>query len=230
MTELLLIRHGETAWNAERRLQGYLNIALNSVGVQQARLLASALQGDPPDVIISSDLQRARATAAPLAQIAAVEMIVDTALRERCFGAFEGLRYDEINHHYSAAHTAWQARELDACFPPRVDTDGIHPAETLREFSRRAVAAVLSHLQRHRGKKIAIVTHGGVLDCVYRFSTGMPLEKKRDFEIANASVNRFHWEHDKLTLLQWGDVSHLPAVECDAVESVVMPGKYFKTR
>ena len=218
MTELVLIRHGETAWNAERRLQGYLDIALNQVGVQQARLLAAALQGDPPDVIVCSDLQRARATAAPLAQVAAVEVIVDTSLRERCFGAFEGLRYDEINDHFPVAHSAWQARELDARFPPRVDPDGVHAAETLLEFSRRAVSAVLAHLQRHRGKKIAIVTHGGVLDCVYRFSAGMPLEKKRNFDIANASVNRFFWECDKLTLRQWGDVSHLPTRVRDAVE------------
>ena len=218
MTELVLIRHGETAWNAERRLQGYLDIALNPIGVQQAHLLAAALQYAPPDVIVSSDLQRARATAAPLAQVAAIQMIIDSSLRERCFGAFEGLRYDEINHHFPVAHSAWQAREIDARFPPRVDTDVIYPAETLREFSLRAVEAVLVHLRRHRGKKIAIVTHGGVLDCVYRFSTGMPLEKKRDFDIANASVNRFLWEHDKLTLLQWGDVSHLPMRVRDTVE------------
>lgn len=218
MTELVLIRHGQTAWNAEKRLQGHLDIPLNAVGVQQAELLALALQAEPPDVVISSDLQRACATARPLAQVAAVEPIIDTALRERCFGAFEGLRYDEIGRHFPDAYLAWQTRDVDARFPAGVHRSTMHIAETLREFSQRAVASVLGHLQRHRGKKIAIVTHGGVLDCVYRFSTGMALEHKRDFEIANASVNRFRWEHDTLTLLQWGDVDHLPARVLDDVE------------
>lgn len=213
MTEILLIRHGETDWNAERRLQGHLDIALNAVGHRQASLLAAALRSEQIHAVISSDLQRARDTAQPLVQDGAVEWIIDAALRERSFGAFEGLRYDEIGTHFPQAHAAWQAREIDARYPA-----GVHAAETLREFFQRTIAGVLAHVRQHAGKKIAIVTHGGVLDCLYRFSTGMALEKKRNVEIANASVNRFRWHHGRLELLTWGDVSHLSMPVLDDLE------------
>ncbi len=213
MTDILLIRHGETDWNAERRVQGHLNIALNAVGHRQAEMLATALRDEAPQVVISSDLQRACDTARPLVQGCGVEWIIDAGLRERCFGAFEGVRYDEIEMYFPQAHAAWQAREIDARYPA-----GIHVAETLREFSQRAIASVVGHAQRHAGKKIAIITHGGVLDCVYRFSTGMALEKARNVEINNASVNRFRWHQGRLELLQWGDVSHLSMPVLDDLE------------
>lgn len=213
MTEILLIRHGETDWNVERRMQGHLDIALNAVGHRQAELLAAVLHGEAIQAVISSDLRRACDTARPLVQDGAVGWTIDAALRERCFGAFEGLRYDEIEAHFPQAHAAWQARAIDARYPA-----GVHRAETLREFSQRAIAGVLAQVRRHAGKKIAIVTHGGVLDCVYRFSTGMALEKKRSVEIANASVNRFRWYQDRLELLKWGDVSHLPMPVLDDLE------------
>ena len=213
MTTIWLIRHGETDWNAEHRLQGHLDIPLNHVGIDQAALLATALQREQPEVVIASDLQRARDTALPLARSCSLDLLIDSALRERCFGAFEGLRYDEIGAHFPQAHAAWQAREIDARYPA-----GVHIAETLREFSERAVASVLHHAQSHVGKNIAIVTHGGVLDCLYRFVTGMPLDKKRDFEIGNASVNRFRWHQGALQLVRWGDVDHLPSRVLDDIE------------
>ena len=213
MTDILLIRHGETSWNAEHRLQGHLDIALNQVGIEQAARLATALQRDPPQIVIASDLQRARDTARPFVAANSVELLIDGALRERCFGAFEGLRYDEIGAHFPQAYVDWQARDLDARYPA-----GINKAETLREFSERAVASVLGHVQRHAGKKIAVVTHGGVLDCLYRFATGMALEKKRDFDIGNASINRFRWDRGALKLVQWGDVDHLTSRVLDDIE------------
>ena len=213
MTEILLIRHGETSWNAEHRLQGHLDIALNQTGIEQAALLATALQRDPPQIVIASDLQRARDTARPLAAASSVELLIDSNLRERCFGAFEGLRYDEISTHFPQAYMDWQDRAIDARYPV-----GINEAETLREFFERAVTSVLGHAQRHAGKKIAIVTHGGVLDCLYRFATGMALEKKRDFEIGNASINWFRWDQGTLQLVRWGDVDHLTSRVLDDIE------------
>ena len=210
MTEIIVIRHGETDWNAERRMQGFIDIALNSAGQRQASLLATALQSEAFDRIIASDLQRAVATAQAIASPRGVPLLTDPQLRERCFGAFEGLRYDEINLHYPGEHAAWLARQVDARYPP-----GRHPAETLREFYARSVAAVIGHAQQNAGKRIAIVTHGGVLDCLYRCSTGMALEKQRAVEIRNASVNRFVWNGRDLQLTLWGDVAHLsqPALD-----------------
>ena len=128
MTEIIVIRHGETDWNAERRMQGFIDIALNTIGQRQASLLATALQNEAFDSIIASDLQRAVATAKAIALPRGMLLLTDPQLRERCFGAFEGLRYDEINVHYPGEHATWLAREVDARYPA-----GANPAETLRE-------------------------------------------------------------------------------------------------
>ncbi|GAA4014038.1 histidine phosphatase family protein [Actimicrobium antarcticum] len=209
-TEILLIRHGETDWNAERRLQGFRDIGLNDHGRQQAAALAQALRDDVLDVVIASDLQRAWHTAQTLATPRQLTVITDASLRERCYGAFEGLRYDEIVDHFPVAHAAWMAREIDARFPP-----GAHPAETLREFSARSVSSVIALAQQHRGKKIAIVTHGGVLDCLYRAARGLGLDTARDFDIMNTGVNRFVWDGTALHVVQWGDVAHLSSETLD---------------
>ena len=210
MTELLLIRHGETDWNAERRLQGFLDIGLNDHGRQQAVALAQALGDEVLDAIIASDLQRALHTAQALALPRALTVQVDASLRERCYGAFEGLLYDEIAGIYPQAHASWMAREIDARFPP-----GQQNAETLREFSARAVDSVIAVARRHAGKKIAIVTHGGVLDCVYRAARGVQLDSARDFDIVNTGINRFHWDGNVLSVLQWGNVAHLGEAPLD---------------
>lgn len=204
MTEILLIRHGETAWNFEARLQGHLDIALNPNGVAQAQLLAQALHAEPLDAIIASDLQRARQTAEAIAATRGMTVTIDSALRERCFGAFEGLLYDEIEVHFPQAYQQWKAREVDARYP-----SGKHQAETLREFSARSLRSVIGHAQRHRGQRIAIVTHGGVLDCLYRAARDIDLARARDFDIRNTAVNRFSWDGTILKLTRWGDVSHL---------------------
>ena len=114
MNKILLIRHGETAWNAERRLQGYLDIPLNDEGERQARLLAEALESESIDVVVSSDLHRARQTAQAVATLRGMPLHVDPALRERCYGGFEGLLYSEIEQRFPAEFAAWQARDVDA--------------------------------------------------------------------------------------------------------------------
>jgi probable phosphoglycerate mutase len=212
MTELLLIRHGETDWNAERRLQGFLDIGLNDRGRQQAAALAQALRDEVLDVVIASDLQRAVHTAQALAVPRGLAVLTDAGLRERCYGAFEGLRYDEIVDHFPQAHASWMAREIDARFPP-----GPQIAETLREFSARAIENVIAIAQRHAGQKIAIVTHGGVLDCVYRAARGVGLDSERDFDIMNTGINRFHWDGKLLTVLQWGNIAHLDQAALDEI-------------
>ena len=95
-TTLLLVRHGETAWNAEHRIQGHLDIPLSPSGIQQAARLAKRLAGTPIDAIYSSELVRAWLTAEPLAACVGVPIVAETRLRERSFGIFEGLTLDEI--------------------------------------------------------------------------------------------------------------------------------------
>ena len=206
--KIILIRHGETAWNAERRLQGHLDIPLNAEGERQARMLAGALAAEPLDLIVSSDLQRARQTAQAVATLRGMPLQIEPGLRERCYGGFEGLLYSEIEQRFTAEFAAWQARDVDAILP-----DGKNCGETFRQFYERATGAILGLAQAHPGRTIAMVAHGGVLECAYRMALGLPLETPRDFKVFNASINRFHLEEGRLALDSWGEVGHLqPAV------------------
>lgn len=211
-TTILLIRHGETAWNAEKRLQGHLDIALNAEGERQAALLGAALAAEPVDHIISSDLQRARQTAEAIARARGAQVGIDPALRERCYGGFEGLLYSEIAARFPLEFAAWQARDVDGVLPP-----GANRGESFREFFERARGAIMAHAAAHRGKTIALVAHGGVLECAYRAALGLSLETPRDFKVLNASVNRFVVEEGALRLLSWGEITHLQPVVLDDV-------------
>jgi probable phosphoglycerate mutase len=206
--KIILIRHGETAWNAERRLQGHLDIALNAEGERQARLLAGALASEHIDVIACSDLQRARQTAQAVATPRGMPLHVDPGLRERCYGGFEGLLYSEIEQRFPVEFAAWQARDVDAILP-----SGKNSGETFRAFYQRSTDAILALAAAHPGRTIAMVAHGGVLECAYRMALGLPLETPRDFKVFNASINRFRVEEGRLALESWGEVAHLrPAV------------------
>lgn len=203
-TNIILIRHGETAWNAERRLQGHLDIALNAEGMRQAAALGAALAGEQIDAVISSDLQRAHQTAVAVAATRGVPVGIDPMLRERCYGGFEGLLYAEIEQRFPAEFAAWQARDIDSVMPA-----GARVAESFRQFFDRCASAIVSHAARHPGRTVALVAHGGVLECAYRAALGLSLESPRNFPVMNASINRFRVTDGKLALVSWGEVAHL---------------------
>jgi len=204
MTNILLIRHGETAWNAVRRLQGHLDIALNDEGVRQAQALARALADEPLAAIVSSDLQRAVQTAQAAAEHHPLQVQQDAQLRERAYGVFEGMLYADIERQYPVQFAAWQARDADAMMP-----HGERIAESFRQFYQRCIAAITEWAGRYPGKTIAIVAHGGVLECAYRAAKGMSLDSPRDFQVRNASINRFTLAGGQLSLDSWGEVDHL---------------------
>jgi probable phosphoglycerate mutase len=207
-TNIILIRHGETAWNAERRLQGHLDIPLSAEGERQAQLLAAALAADQIDLVVSSDLQRARQTAQAVATARGMLLHTDPGLRERCYGGFEGLLYAEIEQRFPVEFAAWQGRDVDGTLP-----DGKNRGETFRQFFARATNAILARANAYPGQTLAVVAHGGVLECAYRMALDLPLETPRDFKVYNASINRFRVEEGRLVLESWGEVSHLrPAV------------------
>jgi probable phosphoglycerate mutase len=203
-TSIMLIRHGETAWNAERRLQGHLDIALNPEGERQARLLAAALGQEHIDAVVASDLLRARQTAEALAHAHGLPLQLDHALRERCYGGFEGMLYSEIAQRFPREFAAWQARDVDGVLPA-----GVNRGETFRDFHSRVTGAILRWAAAHPGKTLALVAHGGVLECAYRSALGLSLESPRDFKVHNASINRFTVEEGVLRLQSWGEVGHL---------------------
>lgn len=206
MTEILLIRHGETAWNAERRLQGQIDIPLNAHGERQAQAVAQALRDLPIDAIYSSDLQRARATAQPLADAHGLPLHLDAGLRERCFGGFEGLLYEQLEARYPEAYAQWRARNPDAPFPP-----GERRGETLNEFYARSVGAVREIAARNPDRRIVVVTHGGVLDCIHRAAHGTALAEARNFDVLNAAINRLRWTGAAFEVVTWAETEHLAA-------------------
>ncbi len=116
-THLIVIRHGETAWNRERRLQGQLDIPLNETGRAQARALATALAGEPIDAVYASDLSRAMATAAPLAEVLGLQVRPDARLRERSYGTLQGKTYAEVAEYLPEDFARWQARVPDYAPP-----------------------------------------------------------------------------------------------------------------
>ena len=201
MTELILIRHGETDWNRELRFQGQLDVPLNATGLEQARRLAERLAAQPLDALVSSDLQRALQTARALAQRTGhAEPLLEAGLREQHFGMVEGLRVPEIQQQHPEAWAQWIRFDEHYAF------DG---GECIRDFHARVLAAVQGVAQRHAGQTVAVVTHGGVLDMVYRSARGLSLSGPRVSEIPNAGINRVRLRDGAIEILDWADTRHL---------------------
>jgi probable phosphoglycerate mutase len=199
-TRLIAVRHGETAWNVEARLQGQIDIPLNERGREQARRTARSLADDRPDVVVSSDLARARATAEAIAAFHEVPLSLDPALRERSFGSFEGMTHTEVEQLWPEQSRRWRSRDPD--FAPG-------GGETLRVFFARCVEATLRIAHEHAGKTIVLVAHGGVLDCLYRAASRVDLDAPRVWQLDNAAINRMLHTDSGLTLVGWNDVGHL---------------------
>lgn len=199
-TRLLVLRHGETAWNVDTRIQGHTNIGLNGVGRWQAERLAQALADEPLAALYSSDLARAFDTARAIGQATGLPVAPHQDLRERAFGAFEGRRFVDIEAADPEAAARWRRRD-PAFAPPG--------GESLQRFRDRVVACTVRLAAAHRGAQIAIVAHGGVLDCLYRAATGAALDTPRDWPIANAAVNRLLHHDGGFSLVVWGDSRHL---------------------
>jgi probable phosphoglycerate mutase len=201
-TRIVAIRHGQTAWNAEMRMQGQLDTALDALGRWQAEQLADALHGETIDAIISSDLARAMDTARPLARRRGLRLRRDAALRERSFGMFQGFTYARIATHWPEGAARWRARD------PAFGADG---GETLAGFYQRVISAAHRLALEFAGQSIVWVTHGGVLDCLHRAAMRLALDAPRSWTLDNASINRLLHTDQGLMLVGWGDVRHLDA-------------------
>lgn len=162
-TILLLIRHGQTAYNAAKRWQGHLDIPLDDVGQAQAQALAARLAGWPGTAVYSSDLQRAAMTAGPLAQAWNVTPVYETAWRERHVGEFEGRATDELQAAYPDVFA--QMRQ------GVIDIPGGEKHEHLRE---RVAAAYQRVVENHPDEMVAIVSHGGTLNALVSHVLDIP--------------------------------------------------------
>jgi probable phosphoglycerate mutase len=199
-TRVLAIRHGETAWNVDGRIQGQLDVPLNDTGRWQVHRLALAVADEGIAAIYSSDLLRAIETAQAVARACDRPISTDPGLRERGFGVFEGLSYDEINRRWPEQALRWRKRD------PEFGAEG---GETLRAFAQRSVDSVARLAALHPGETIAIVSHGGVMDCLYRAAARVALDAPRSWQLGNASINRLLYTPQGFTLIGWSDDHHL---------------------
>lgn len=202
-TRLCFVRHGETPWNAERRIQGHEDVGLNDEGYAQARAAARGLEGEYFSALYSSDLRRARETAEALSPPLGLPIRLEPGLRERHYGVFQGLTVEEMEHRYPEAGRRYHARDPEFDFGH---------GESLHTFAARIEATVARLAARHAGECVVIVTHGGVLDILYRRATGRDLVGPRDFPIPNAGLNWIEIGADGSWRLDvWADRRHLDA-------------------
>ncbi len=203
-TRLIVVRHGETAWNVDTRIQGHTDIALNDTGQWQAARVGEALAGEAVRAVYSSDLQRARHTAQAIASSLRVEprpgVREHRGLRERGFGHFEGLTFAEIEARWPDDAKAWRTRD------PHWTPQG---GESLLQVRERALQTVSLIAQQHAGDLIVLVSHGGLLDAIYRLATGQDVQAPRTWALRNAAINRLLWTPQGLSLVGWDDGAHL---------------------
>lgn len=205
-TRIVLIRHGETTWNRATRIQGHTDIPLSELGHAQAARLAEALAEEPLSAVYASDLSRARQTAEALARVQGLTVRFDAALRERAFGRFEGLSWDEISQACPEDAARWRRREPDFA---------VGGGESLNAFSARCLGAARRAAEAHPGQTIAVVAHGGVLDCLYRAATRIALDAPRSWQLGNATINRLLATAEGFTLVGWNDDRHLAELSAD---------------
>jgi probable phosphoglycerate mutase len=199
-TRIIAIRHGETDWNVDTRIQGHLDIGLNETGRLQARRVAQALANEPIKAIYSSDLLRAWDTARAISEATGGALQAHTGLRERHFGVLQGRTFGEIELTDPEQSRLWRKRDPD--WAPE-------GGESLVQVSERIARAAFELGQRHIGEQIVLVAHGGIMDALYRAATGQTVQAPRSWKLGNAAINRLLWTPAGLTLVGWADTRHL---------------------
>ena len=212
-TRVVLIRHGETEWNRDRRIQGQTDTPLSALGRQQALAIGQRLRRERFSAIYASDLQRAWHTAAAIGQAArhersdAPQPVAERRLREMDFGEWEGKTSAEIALSHPEQHGRSKHRDADFRIPG---------GESFRDLYERTVDCVASLVDAHPGRAICVVAHGGILDMMYRHTHSIPLDRPRVFSLYNAAYNCLEHEGGRFRLDVWGEVAHLDALS-DAV-------------
>jgi alpha-ribazole phosphatase len=180
VTNIYLIRHGQTAWNLDKRFQGQSDTALSESGVAQTRLLKERMREIPVDFIISSDLIRARQTAEILAEARGLKVIEDPDLREIHFGIWEGRRIDDIRIEDPETFEIWMNDPGMLRIPE---------AEAFQDVQDRAAAALERWIALYPGKTIVLVTHGGVISALLCRILNEPIQRMWNYKLENTSVS-----------------------------------------
>jgi len=198
--EITIVRHGETIWNVEQRLQGQQNSKLSENGILQAELLGNALKKREFDVLISSDLERAIETAKIINQQLLLPHTIHSNLRERSLGIFEGKTMAEIRQKYPDEYLFYKART-----PGYVIPNG----ESIEQLFRRVTTEIEDIAHKFANKKVLIVSHGLVLEMMMYKTFNIDLDKPRVFSINNSSISSFYIDTNNWFLKEWGVIEHL---------------------
>jgi 2,3-bisphosphoglycerate-dependent phosphoglycerate mutase len=218
---LWIVRHGETEWNIQGRIQGHGDSPLTAMGIAQAQALAQLLAAQHHDDaiaehhkifrVMSSDAGRAHHTARILAAGLKLDVATTPSFRERSYGIAEGMTYAEIDTHYPGAFSKVHETDPDYCIPQ---------GESRRSFHHRVINALEDVCVHQRNlsaavaqRPVLIVCHGGLLGAIYRWATNMPIATAASIPIPNTGMNKLKIIGGDIRngaeILSWGEVSHL---------------------
>lgn len=180
MMRLFLVRHGQTIWTSIGRFQGQTDVPLTELGRRQAEALARYFSAKPLHAIYSSDLQRARDTALPIASALTLDLVFDRRLRESSFGEWEGLTHTQMREGWPRQFAAWQADPLNQA-PPS--------GETLAQLTARVATLYGEALARHANENVVFVSHGGTLRALLCHVLELPTQVYWRISLESASVS-----------------------------------------
>jgi 2,3-bisphosphoglycerate-dependent phosphoglycerate mutase len=203
-TRILLVRHGETDWNAAGRIQGHSDTPLNAAGRQQAQRAAQRLALEPVRALYCSDLARAFETATIIGEPLGLTVVTSPRLRERQYGAWEGLTAAEIQARYPEQFVMWRARFTDFA-PPQ--------GESIRQLVTRALAELQTIARRHLNEIVVVVTHGGFCYALINHILGGVNGDRREFTIGNASIHTLEVTGDQWVVISMNETAHLQDIE-----------------
>jgi len=203
LTRLIVVRHGETVWNLEEKLQGQLDSELTPLGIAQSEALAERLSRCTIRALYSSDLGRARQTAESIAASTGQQIRFEPSLRERHLGIFQGRTWAEVQQLFPEDMARFLSNDVDYVVPE---------GESFSQSSARIIGCLEELARAHAGQQIGIVSHGAVLGAVVRHVLGISPKTPRRFRRLNGSWNVFTFDHGEWFLETWGDISHLQTV------------------
>jgi probable phosphoglycerate mutase len=204
MTQIFLIRHGETVWNTEKIIQGHLDSPLTEMGITQIKALANHLKSQSFAALYSSDLGRAYQTAQGISEKIKLPIRVDQRLRERNLGIFQGILKKELKEKYPEESRCYDANDANYVIPN---------GESLKQLNKRCVECFEEIVQKQVGKRILVVTHNGVLVTLFKHTMQLPLEMRPRFVSSNSSINVFSYQNKSWLLERLGDLSHLRGIK-----------------
>lgn len=201
--EVILVRHGVTEWNDGARFQGQLDSPLTRDGILQAEGLGARLKKESVSAVYSSDLGRAVQTASIICAHTGHTVITDERLRERCLGVFQGLRREEVERKFPDEWKGYCSRDPDFA---------VTGGQSVKEHFDLGFSCLNELAARHPGKRVVVVSHGGMVQALFRFVTGVSFREPRKFSIQNAAYNLFSRTEGRWYLETWGDISHFSTV------------------